>query len=189
MTEEQDNQLVTKYPKIFANRYKSMQETCMCWGFECGSGWYNILDQLCCNIQSHIDHNIKVVNTALQYNEAIERALHGNPSFLINHFTYDDTPSAKEYAAKKVHEILSCPEPQMRTVPATIPQVVASQVKEKFGTLRFYYEGGDDHIDGMVRMAEAMSSVTCEVCGVPGEMRQKGPGAWISTLCDEHAKK
>lgn len=38
-----------------------------------------------------------------------------------------------------------------------IPQVVAEQVKEKFGTLRFYYRGGDDFIDGLVSMAEGIS--------------------------------
>lgn len=64
-----------------------------------------------------------------------------------------------------------------------VTQVKAVQVKEKFGTLRFYYEGGDDHISGMVRMAEAMSAVTCEECGAPGEQRS---GGWIRTLCDHH---
>jgi hypothetical protein len=67
-----------------------------------------------------------------------------------------------------------------------VPQVVAEQVKEKFGTLRFYYRGGDDYIRGLVSMAESMSAVTCEVCGGLGEQRGNG---WISTLCDEHAKK
>lgn len=61
-----------------------------------------------------------------------------------------------------------------------VEQVVAIQVKEKFGTLRFYYSGGDDAIDGMVRMAEAMSSVTCEECGNPGKSRS---GGWIHTYC------
>jgi hypothetical protein len=66
-----------------------------------------------------------------------------------------------------------------------VHQVVAVQVKEKFGTLRFYYSGGDDEISGMVRMAESMSARTCEECGNPGKVRD---GGWISTLCDEHAK-
>jgi hypothetical protein len=64
-----------------------------------------------------------------------------------------------------------------------VEQVVVEQAKEKFGTLRFYYEGGDDQIAGMVRMAEAMSEVTCEVCGHPGTLRG---GGWIKTLCDHH---
>lgn len=67
-----------------------------------------------------------------------------------------------------------------------VPQVVAVQVKEKFGTLRFYYNGGDDIVDGMVRMAESMSKRVCEECGSPGTIRG---GSWIRTLCDEHAQK
>jgi hypothetical protein len=73
-----------------------------------------------------------------------------------------------------------------RPVRGIISQVVADQVKEKFGALRFYYHGGDDIVDGMARMAESMSAVTCEQCGAPG--RQRGRG-WIMTRCDEHAKE
>jgi hypothetical protein len=64
-----------------------------------------------------------------------------------------------------------------------VEQVMVEQCKEKFGTLRFYHEGGDDQIAGMVRMAEAMSEVTCEVCGDRGTLRG---GGWIKTLCDHH---
>jgi hypothetical protein len=64
-----------------------------------------------------------------------------------------------------------------------IPQVVVTQVKEKFGSLRFYYDGGDEYIAGLVDMAEAISEVTCEVCGTPGETRQVG---WHKVLCETH---
>jgi hypothetical protein len=64
-----------------------------------------------------------------------------------------------------------------------IPQVTVAQIKEKFGGLRFYYDGGDDQIQGMVTMAEAWASNTCETCGKPGQQRS---GGWIKTLCDEH---
>lgn len=61
--------------------------------------------------------------------------------------------------------------------------VVVEQIKEKFGGLRFYYSGGDDVVDGMVRMAESWAGRSCEQCGKPGKSRQ---GGWIRTLCDEH---
>ncbi len=64
-----------------------------------------------------------------------------------------------------------------------VEQVVVEQIKEKFGGLRFYYQGGDDQISGMVRMAEAWADRHCEECGKPG---QKRSGGWIRTLCDEH---
>ena len=50
MKQELDKLLCEKYPKMMVNRNKNMQETCMCWGFECGDGWFNILDQLMGNI-------------------------------------------------------------------------------------------------------------------------------------------
>jgi hypothetical protein len=64
-----------------------------------------------------------------------------------------------------------------------VPQVTVAQIKEKFGGLRFYYDGGDDHINGMVRMAEAWADASCEECGSPGKRRD---GGWIKTLCDTH---
>ena len=125
MRQELDRLLCEKYPKMMVNRNKNMQETCMCWGFECGDGWFNILDQLMGNIQHHIDWK-----------------------------------NRKE---------------------EVVAQVTLDQVKEKFGTLRFYYSGGDDAIDGMVRMAESMSGVTCEECSAPAQTH--GPG-WIRTICE-----
>jgi hypothetical protein len=127
MKQELDEYLCKTYPKMMVNRNKNMQETCMCWGFECGDGWFQILNQLMGNIQHHIDWQ------------------------------------------NRKGEV--------------VPQVTLDQVKEKFGTLRFYYTGGDDHIRGMVTMAESMSSVTCETCGNPGTSTS---GGWIKTVCKEH---
>ena len=64
-----------------------------------------------------------------------------------------------------------------------VPQVTVAQIKEKFGGLRFYYDGGDDVVDGMVRIAEVWASRSCETCGAPGKSRE---GGWIKTLCDHH---
>jgi hypothetical protein len=64
-----------------------------------------------------------------------------------------------------------------------VAQVTVNQIKEKFGGLRFYYSGGDDVIDGMVRMAESWADASCEECGSPGKSRE---GGWIRTLCDTH---
>lgn len=134
MKKELDEALCSKYPKIFKDRHGDPKQTLMCFGFEVGDGWYNILDALCANIQHYTDWNNQ------------------------NH--------AKGFKQYK-----------------EVPQVVAVQIKEKFGGLRFYYDGGDDHISGMVRMAESWASHTCEECGQPGKSRS---GGWIKTLCDAH---
>ena len=57
------------------------------------------------------------------------------------------------------------------------------QIKEKYGTLRVYFSGGDEYIEGLVSMAEAISGKICEVCGNKG---QPNKGGWISTLCEAH---
>ncbi len=62
-------------------------------------------------------------------------------------------------------------------------QVVVAQIKEKFGGLRFYYDGGDEYVQGMVRMAEVWAGRSCEECGSSGKTRG---GGWIRTLCDHH---
>jgi hypothetical protein len=67
-----------------------------------------------------------------------------------------------------------------------VPPVVVEQIKEKFGGLRFYYQGGDDTITGMVRMAESWAGHSCEECGAPGVRRS---GGWIRTLCDHHEEQ
>ncbi len=65
------------------------------------------------------------------------------------------------------------------------PQVTAKQVKEKFGVLRFYCSGGNDHTFGMVVMAQSMSSRICEVCGSPGAMEEED--GWYRVRCKEHS--
>jgi len=171
---ELDKLLCEKYPKMMVNRNKNMQETCMCWGFECGDGWYNILDQLMGNIQHHIDWKEKQRAGAIKYNEMAAQAKAGN--FDLFEETMKALPN-DEYKEKRLAEIVAG---DFRQLPESIPQVTLDQVKEKFGTLRFYYSGGDDIINGMVRMAESMTGVTCEECGNVGERRG---GGWVHTYC------
>lgn len=131
MREDLDKALCEKYPLIFKNRHESMTKTAMCWGFECGDGWYDLIDVLCNNIQHHINWQ--------------------------NNFQEEK-----------------------------MEQVVAFQIKEKFGGLRFYVDGGDDYIHGMISLAESLSHRICEECGNKGKVRGNG---WVRTLCDQHAAK
>ena len=72
-------------------------------------------------------------------------------------------------------------------------QVVANQIKEKYGTLSFYTSvyGGDniqhDIIDDIIDTAERKSAYTCEVTGEHGELCKKG--GWYKTLAYEQARK
>lgn len=67
------------------------------------------------------------------------------------------------------------------------PQVEAAQIKEKFGTLRFYVNTGDDVISSYIGFAEYMSGTICELCGATLDVSQtKG---WIKTLCKKCKKE
>jgi hypothetical protein len=186
MRKELDEALCKKYPKIFRDRNGNMRDTAMCWGFECRDGWYNILDKACSLIQGHIDYTRAQRARALRYNRALRRAVRGDVRPLQMHFTSRKCTEPSIYGIQEAAKVLEDIEPQCQRVPEACDQVIATQIKEKFGTLRFYYCGGDDYCRGVESMAESMSAVTCEVCGSSGKIRN---GKWIRTLCDEHAKE
>lgn len=62
----------------------------------------------------------------------------------------------------------------------------AAQVKEKFGTLRFYLTHGTDPMYDIVNEAEEKSTTTCESCGAKGKLRK---GGWLKTLCNTCYRK
>lgn len=162
---------MSRFPILFQERKKSMQETCMCWGIECPKGWYHILEQLCTVLEFQNMEFVKKYNIA----------------------------------------------------------VVADQVKEKFGTLRFYFsirtvdddgvvitevdENGDlksdkltnrldenthriaaDYlemvVDQFIREAEELTENTCAKCGIPLNKDNKvETDGWITYLCKECDEK
>ena len=177
MKKEHDEYLCKVYPKMMVNRNKNMKETCMCWGFECGDGWFQILNQLMGNIQHHIDWKVRQREVAIKFHTMAEQLKAGD-STLFDEEMKDLLN--RDYVEKRKQELIDQP---LREIPELVPQVTLDQVKEKFGTLRFYYTGGDDYISGLVSMAESMSGVTCEECGKPGTQTS---GGWIKTVCKEH---
>jgi len=121
MNKENTEKLFTRF-KSFFHPELGMQDNLMCFGFECGNGWFGIIWNLCESIEPHVK----------------------NGKFKV------------------------------------------TQVKEKFGTLRFYCEGANDEIHSLIGKAELLSASTCEQCGDPGKSRSRG--GWYSTVCDTCAK-
>lgn len=85
------------------------------------------------------------------------------------------------------------------------PNYEFQQVKEKFGTLRFYYgtivedKTVQEIMDTLVRHAEMMSAKVCEVCGNSSwiqrahwgnkfddtaVLKETVRGGWLKTICD-----
>jgi len=60
--------------------------------------------------------------------------------------------------------------------------VSVQQIKEKYGTLRYYLSGADAYVNGLVAMAESMSAHICEECGEKGVLHTK---AWYKVRCHE----
>jgi hypothetical protein len=127
-------------------------------------GWFDIIDMLCNNIQHRIDNIVMQRKYAIEWNKD------------VNDPDYDWAD--RSFVKRKE-----------RQVPELVEQVVATQIKEKFGTLRFYYNGGDEFIRGLDAMAASMTSRTCEECGSPGTSRSTKKQRWVRVLCEKHAEE
>jgi hypothetical protein len=183
MSPELEQKLFEKYPKIFAQRKLPMTQTAMCWGIETGDGWYTILDKLCHQIQHHVDWKRKQRARGLIHRRAIKRALKGDKSALIRYHSFRGQVTEQTHKYVESDIVKAQEQYKWLDIEPKMPKIQAVQVKEKFGTLRFYTNFSDEYIDGLIAMAESMTAVTCQECGKPGKVRG---GGWIYVACDEH---
>lgn len=155
----------------------------MCWGLEVGDGWFDLIDALCASLSSTYSTTISL--------SPEETELYGERYGTWNR------ESGKHEGPDVAHSYME----------VSPPAVVADQVKEKFGTLRFYYHLIFDpkllelaernvqaqqtidryvaYFDGIIHHAETYSARTCEVTGKPGELGSCG--GWVSVRCPEQA--
>lgn len=154
MNSRYDKYLVNKYAPLYRDRFGDMRTTAMCWGFEVGDGWFDIIDVLSGSLCS------EWIYAKMRYNET--KSLVG-----LGDVTEADVQDRLE---------------TMKAVEEKVP--IVTQVKEKFGGLRFYVNGANDEQYGMIRFAEAMSYKTCEVCGSRGKIFNDY--GRFSTRCKEH---
>lgn len=180
MTENEYNDFSKKmkaeYPKMFSQPFG---------GFAVGKGWWPILESLCSNIQSHVNWKREQRANDLVFNRALKRAISVNSiDPLVEQYQRRCKREPSNWTLSDFQVALE--EQNFREVSKPVNHVIVHQIKEKFGGLRFYYEGGDEQVFGMVRMAEAWASRTCEQCGEPGTLR---PGGWVQTLCDKHEEE
>ena len=131
MNTKLENTLTTTFPLLYQDRHANPQHTAMCWGFECGDGWYDLIYTL---------------------SEKLERE--------IEKFNKEN--------------------------PTTEYRLRASQVKSKYGTLRFYMSSGTETIWNLITKAEKASASVCELCGNPGKLVGT---TWLYTLCPYHEHK
>lgn len=169
MNTELDEALCRDFPEIFKNRYADIRTTAMCWGFECGDGWEPLIRMTCNRIMS------LVISTR---EDIIE--VKGRLSEPETNKSQRSDLTRKYYTPEKLAEL----ETTLVTLEKEIP--AASQIKEKFGGLRFYIHGGTEKHHNIIEASEAMSYYVCEVCGTMSTAMLRSDG-WYSTLCDKHA--
>lgn len=191
MNIELTKKLWEKYPLIFQGRYKSIQESLIPFGFECGNGWYTLIDRLCSHLQWNTDNNNKdyVIENKLlrffipkidklisyipgRYN--FKRKKQTNPLVILRHFLLGVLHDLKTKHLKYIYIESN-----------RYPQVIATQVKEKFGGLRFYERGCNKDYPA-ISFAESLSYHICEKCGSTKNVGQTD--GWIYTRCEECAK-
>lgn len=175
MKKELDEKLTKAFPLLYADRHGDKRSTCMCWGFSCGDGWFDIIWNLSEKLEPIIRNFLKENPNLSCESCGCEKTKHygsATPSpgrCLAIHWD----PTSEE---EPPGNYMAC---FCESYRALHPK--AAQVKEKFGGLRFYMTSANDEIRELVSEAEALSYKTCEECGEPGEERDT---RWIRTLCD-----
>lgn len=62
--------------------------------------------------------------------------------------------------------------------------ILVVQVKEKYGRLRVYVDGGNEEAQDLIDAAEEESQYICDLCGAAGSLSVTG---WRSTRCAAHS--
>lgn len=194
--------------------YTPMTESCMCWGFSHGDGWFDIIWQLSLAIEDELNYSwyqkrwfVLYDRLSLRWNRLIYKL---SPVRKRHHKmegkgTREDPIRRVETGIdpppldEKIVQYLFGEKTKIgrfevdRTCLKKLALTRASygfsvvQVKEKFGTLRFYANASNERISRLITLAERLTDTTCEDCGEAGKER---PGGWIRTLCDDcYAKR
>jgi hypothetical protein len=198
MTSELQERLYKDFPELFQEKDLPMTETCMCWGIECGDGWEPILRNMC---------------NMLKYKGTRSLRLKDPFPYAYKLHCWFSTVSAPvlrwlERRLKLHYYKLRIPNPcDYEVFPGW--GVKFTQIKEKFGTLRVYYdvypkfteeqaarfdkeqvskehERFYGYADGVISFTEHLSSKTCERDGHLGALVRYG---WWRTLCSECREK
>jgi hypothetical protein len=198
--------LVKRFPILYQDFYSSIEVSCMPWGFDHDAGWFNIIWQLSLAIEDELNYSwlqkksfLFKKKYAQKWNDAIYKL---SPVRQIYHKMEGSGTKEDPYHQVETHRDPMPWDEKIvnflfgkETRPlfkgkdrialkrlAWFPNTgfAVTQVKEKFGMLRFYAPG-NDRIYDLIDLAERLSCVTCEVCGKYGKLRGH---SWVRTLCN-----
>ncbi len=214
MNQENTSKLLKRFPVLYQDYYSPMQQTCMCWGFSCSDGWFEIIWQLSLAIEDHLGYTpfkkrkfmfkrtyarvwndliYKLSPVVCDKRERLGTGTKDDPlrweivgkapdcdwtmtlaQALLPDRSSDFGSTIGSFQRSGLKQFVVHPDTGFRV----------DQVKEKFGTLRFYCST-DDTIRRYVGFAESLSAVTCEQCGAYG--KTESVGGWMSTRCKKHS--
>lgn len=199
--------LMVQYPSLFYTNEHDQPIMPEC-GIYCPVGWEPIVESLCEAIVEHVGDGFSFEYKPIMF-DALRRKLWKifftpiqrllNPARSLYLKEYPLFPLSEDVmAARKKNKIRSficykilnklkgfvCP---IASRKVKVPAVKIGQIKEKFGTLRFYYDGGDDAVRGMCAYANILSSKTCQESGEPGALCKRG--IWYKTLSTKNASQ
>lgn len=157
-------------------------------GIHVPTGWHRLIDDCCASIVAYQSignsSTNQKISSKIGYNVCkwIHAGLRKLKKFFMP-YIYQDTELLKELEKLSVR-LNSLQYTKFSRIITTLKDpVYIDQIKEKFGTMRFYVEADDPIIDGIIRHAEFISSRTCEVTGNPGKLCNNG--GWYKTLSPE----
>lgn len=174
-----EKRLYDKYPLLFKEHDKPMNETAMCWGCQCSDGWFDIIDAMC----EALTHTY---TTSAPINPDDGKRLGIKPSDYNGQYYVDIeapkiilTTVKEKFGTLRVYHRLEYTD--------VIKELVASKNNPKVEDAMERYS---NYFDGIIHFAEVLSGRTCENTGKPGEMHVSGGsrGGWYRVLNKEYAQ-
>lgn len=144
--------LFKKYPLLFST---DNRHPIVEWGIECSPGWNQLLDCVFAELYS----GVKEAEHSLEFWKNVEPDVH----------------TSREYLDAKI----KASEEHVVSEKQDLPIFV--QIKQKWGTLRVYSSNNNDRTDGIIALAERLSSFICEQCGNSGKLQDT---KWRRSLCE-----
>lgn len=177
MNTELENKLATKYPKLFRSKDLPATQSLMCFGCECGDGWYKILDYLFGYLTDLMERKLVV-----DYVKTYKDQHRDKKDFYEKYCSYKFLPP--QITLDQVKEKYGT----LRVYYHTNFEDISDEVWANLDLEKFYsaMKKYDEQIDNAIAYAEYQSSVTCEETGKEGRLYTKG---WYRVLSDEEAVK
>lgn len=195
MTQELEDALASKYPMLFRQRSLSMMETCMCWGLECGDGWYGLIEEMCRRLQYICDEfDVVVEFQQIKEKYGTLRVYYGvkyGPSWTVttpwlyklacwsqSHIRYlifwKRTYKERSEYSTRVNRLIRFLDPYRK-------KINGSCYKSKYDVTPAATKV-EDTINSITGTAENMSAIVCEACGSTVCVDVSGR-SWITTRC------